>query len=872
MPFQSTLGSNTVKGYRYNEQVGGDLHWDDVILLLQPQSADTAPVDYSPTNKTLSSTRGTTPIMTSGAFTDPYGGSSVTINFQPTNTHVLTVDQIADEVAASSDPDTWTAEGWFNVDTGSLASNNTQMTLFGFHGNTFSPDNNPHVDNFAVFWVGRNSYTSQSQAFYKINQNGSNLSEDPQSLGVALVFDQWYHVALVNNGGTLSYYINGTRVRHETGYTLPTVRNDDSFQIGADQDATATNDYLNGQCSEFRFTKNIARYTGTVFTPPTKKFPGFGLASLPGSFAGIPATTETEARTYLNTVNGANSAQLMWFQHPQVNGGSAYRCPAMIDDTSNALGGYVFALCGKLGAANQNSQISTATGKPVWMWHNNPGGTVVNDWGTDTHTHRPTSEINTGTFNTSMRTRNWPELAGRYKRLYFHSVDTVGTGDILYLGTRGTTLHGPAISWGELMEQVPTYALNNADGGDSHKFPNEVGVAVAALSRINNASSSVSSTVFDHLYLGGNDNENVPVSTNDGAMIIGRSSLVQQTTPFFANPTSPTIFALGAKRSSFNTTTGWAETTDSPPVLPDDQAVLDTVGNNTHGGVSQEVCNGRVAYDRSCSVLFYTRFQGGDGSTSQQAFDGSPGDLDKIWYGGSIPDGLYYFRSTNTNLGIIRLYIENGYAKIPTGTSSIAGSSITSATLTNSNYHTKYVNNATISSQTGDASTSDMEFDASNRFGNLSPNNTSTLVNRSVGYIIFDIGITFRRIFVNLTVQSPTSTGTGATNSDWQNTPDISAWSAGTLNYVNGYKDFPFAVVPYNDTNLLKTLNGNTVNNASSIASGGWGTGEQGDITRQWTSVVTDCGQAAQRTEFGFGFAGFGDEEYRFNEGFWYLR
>ena len=871
MPFQSTLGSNTVKGYRYKEQLGGDPHWDDVILLLQPQSTDTAPTDYSSTNKTITNVRGTTPIMTTAAVTDPYGGSSLAINFQPPNTHLITVDQIADEVAASTDPDTWTAEGWFNVDNGNLESNNTQMVFFGFHGNTFSPDNNPHVDNFVVFWAGNNSYTSSSKGFYKINENGSG-AEDPVTLSTPVVYDQWYHLAVVNNGGTLSYFIDGTRVRHETGYTLPTVRNDDSFQIGADQDATATNDYFNGQCSEFRFTRNIARYGGTSFSPPSKKFPGFGLQSLPGSVAGIPATTETEARTYLNTVNGANSAQLMWFKHPQVNGGISYRCPAMIDDTSNALGGYVYALCAKIGATNQNSQVVTATGQPAFIWHNNPGGTVVNDWGTDTHTHRPTAEINTGTFNTSMRTRNWPELAGRYKRMFFHSVDTVGTGDILYLGTRGTTAHGPAISWGELMEQVPAYALNNADGGDSHKFPNEPSVAVAAMSRINNASSSVSSTVYDHLYLGGNDNESVPVSTNDGAMIIGRSSLVQKTTPYFANPTTPVIFGFGGKRTSFNTTTGFAETNASPPAVPDDQQVLDTAGDDTHGGVVVETSNGRVKYDRTCSVLFYTRFQGGDGLTSQKAFDGSPGDLDKIWYGGSIPDGYYYFRSTNTNLGVVRLYIESGYAKIPTGTSTISGSSITSATLTNSNYHTKYIHNATISSTTGNASTSDMTFDASNRFGNLSPNNTSTLVNRSIGYIIFDLGIPFRRIFVNLTVQSPTSSGTGATNSDWQNQADISAWTAGTLNYTSGYKDFPFAVVPYNDTNLLRTLNGNTVNNSSTIASGGWTSGEQGDITRQWTSTVFDCGQAAQRTEFGFGFAGFGDEEYRFNEGFWYLR
>ena len=65
------------------------------------------------------------------------------------------------------------------------------------------------------------------------------------------------------------------------------------------------------------------------------------------------------------------------------------------------------------------------------------------------------------------------ELASRYKRVYYSSIDTVGTGDVIYKGTRGTTAHGPTISWGELMEQVPAYALNDGNGGSSHKFPNE---------------------------------------------------------------------------------------------------------------------------------------------------------------------------------------------------------------------------------------------------------------------------------------------------------------------------------------------------------------------------------------------------------------
>lgn len=850
MPLQSTFASNTVKGYRTASGLApGDPHWDDVVLLIQPRSGDTEAVDYSSFNTTITAQRQSKAVVATQ--TDPYGVSNVVLNFQPSNSQMVTVDEVADRIAASTDPNTWTMEGWFNTDDNSLA----QQVMFALHGNTYSPDNNPHVDNFVVFWMGNNSYTSSSPKFYAINENGSTGEDVSQNL-TAVVNNQWYHLAIVNNAGTLSYYIDGTRVVNQTGYTLPTVRSDDSFQIGADQDNATTNDFFNGQCSEFRVTRNIARYTGASFSVPTSRFLQSG--GIVGGSAEFPATTEAEAITYLNTQNGSSSTSSIWLKHPQVNGNVPYRVSAIIDQ------GYVYVLCGKMGSQDPNQQSTSPSGKPPWMWNNNPGGSTTNDWGTDTHTFNASDVLDTADFDLSQRSRNWPELASRYKRVYYSSIDTVGTGDVIYKGTRGSTAHGPTLSWGELMEQLPAYALNNDNGGDSHKFPDEAGVAVAAMSRVATG-SGLSATQFDHLYLGFSDNESVPTATNDAAMIVGRTGLVTKGA-VFPSAQSPAIFGLGGKRSSFNTSTGFAETSATPPQLPVDNGSGGSSDNN-HGMICTFMSNGRMDYDFSATVTFYTRFQGGDGSTAAKAFEGSPGDLDKIWYGGNIPDGLYYFKSTNSNLGTVRLRVENGFAKIPTGTSTIAGSGVTSATLTNSNFYTKYYNGAASSNA------SDLVFDASNRFSNIG--NSASSPNSALGYILFDLGIPFRRSFVNLTVQTSTASGSGATNADWNNTADQTGWTAGNLTYSGlgaSTPDFPFAVVPDNDTNTFRYLNGNTTNNSSAIASGGWTQGESGNVTRSWTSTVFDCGQAAERTKFGFGMAGFGGEEYRFNEGFWYLR
>ena len=87
-------------------------------------------------------------------------------------------------------------------------------------------------------------------------------------------------------------------------------------------------------------------------------------------------------------------------------------------------------------------------------------------------------------------------------------------------------------------------------------------------------------TQYDHLYLGFSDNESIPTATNDAAMIVGRTGLVQQTTPSFSSSQSPAIFGLGGKRCSFNTTTGFAETNATPPATPNDSGSGGSSDNN----------------------------------------------------------------------------------------------------------------------------------------------------------------------------------------------------------------------------------------------------------------------------------------------------
>ena len=75
--------------------------------------------------------------------------------------------------------------------------------------------------------------------------------------------DTWYHFALVRNGDTLTLYIDGTSIWSITGAS-GTIGTTTMF-VGCAYNTGFTWD---GNLEDFRFTNNVARYTGN-FTPPT---------------------------------------------------------------------------------------------------------------------------------------------------------------------------------------------------------------------------------------------------------------------------------------------------------------------------------------------------------------------------------------------------------------------------------------------------------------------------------------------------------------------------------------------------------------------------------------------------------------------------
>jgi hypothetical protein len=138
------------------------------------------------------------------------------------------------------------------------------------------------TNNFTVeYWLNQNyrgpydspfGYTASGQSFYwpiGTSQNFPYLSGTGTfsiTGGTLPSLNTWNHYALVRNGFTMSYYLNGVLVGTAMGnFTLGAQTA--ALVIGAQANASSTN-VISGTITNFRWVKGQAVYT-SAFTPPT---------------------------------------------------------------------------------------------------------------------------------------------------------------------------------------------------------------------------------------------------------------------------------------------------------------------------------------------------------------------------------------------------------------------------------------------------------------------------------------------------------------------------------------------------------------------------------------------------------------------------
>ena len=173
----------------------------------------------------------------------------------------------------------------------------------------------------------------------------------------------------------------------------------------------------------------------------------------------------------------------------------------------------------------------------------------------------------------------------------------------------------------------------------------------------------------------------------------------------------------------------------------------------------------------------------------------------------------------------------------------------------------------------------EMCWDSSRRWGNYGYEENGYNINTH--FVMFDIGIRYRYVRLYCTgIQTPGSSGGGPPNADWG--------AGGTIkdvygdDYSENFGDHPYWIIGWdiNGTNAnprYRGIDGRTDSSAYiSGSSGGWAGGEQGDITRSFTSGQHDCGVDSQGKGYyhsyvGIGISGGPGEAYRHNSGYFLI-
>lgn len=232
-------------GNSYNFAVG-DPNFANVSLLLLGNGANgsTTILDTSPSPKPVTVV-GDTQIST--AIADPFGNSSSGVIALDGNGDYLTAPANAD-FSFNGNTQNFTIEFWSYYTGPSSGLNNAQFVGTQSVGGGFQ----------AKGWM----IATQGNNYRWFTQSGAGGYDMP------LTPNTWEHVAVVCNSAAIKMYVNGV------GSSWTLTSNIDYSLVAALTIGGFTGVFVKNYSSNFRITKNVARYTSN-FTPPTAPFPDF---------------------------------------------------------------------------------------------------------------------------------------------------------------------------------------------------------------------------------------------------------------------------------------------------------------------------------------------------------------------------------------------------------------------------------------------------------------------------------------------------------------------------------------------------------------------------------------------------------------------
>jgi hypothetical protein len=137
----------------------------------------------------------------------------------------------------------------------------------------------------------------------------------------------WHHFAVVNNGGTINFYLDGTSVGSNSSFTIP---NFSFAQVLVGLDLYATDRWYTGYIDDLRVRNNKAVYTAN-FTPPSAALSLDTLVAGKGGLVWIKNRDDTDDHVLADTVRGEDS-------YLSSNGSSAVNTSANVVRSFNGKG------------------------------------------------------------------------------------------------------------------------------------------------------------------------------------------------------------------------------------------------------------------------------------------------------------------------------------------------------------------------------------------------------------------------------------------------------------------------------------------------------------------------------------------------------
>lgn len=201
----------------------------NVVLRLRPENVDGSTIftDTSPSGHAI------TAVGNAQADTAQSRWGSASALFDGSGDHLSVDDALREDFAFGSD--LLTIEFYLRLITGDN---------FGI---LYTEDGNTSLHFDASRWVWRAN-----------NTNVFTTTDNPN-------LNQWYHIALVVNGGTTTLYRDAAA--EASGSSVACVNSNSNLRIGGGYQQ------LNGHIDQLRITRGVARYTSAGFSLPSGPFP-----------------------------------------------------------------------------------------------------------------------------------------------------------------------------------------------------------------------------------------------------------------------------------------------------------------------------------------------------------------------------------------------------------------------------------------------------------------------------------------------------------------------------------------------------------------------------------------------------------------------